>query len=93
MRRADSRSPPIRRVAIDSPHRVASFAKLMTAIVTLQLVDEGVLSLDDEASKYVNPIMQVVERDAAASTSTSGHRATPSDADPLALKNTTAGSR
>ena len=35
-------------------HRIYSITKTFTAIVTLQLVDEGVLSLDDTATKWLD---------------------------------------
>jgi methyl acetate hydrolase len=38
---------------VDSVIAVASFTKLITTIAALQLVDEGIIGLDAEASEYL----------------------------------------
>jgi D-alanyl-D-alanine carboxypeptidase len=40
-------------VGPDAPFRIASITKVFVAVVTLQLVEEGRLGLDDPASRYV----------------------------------------
>jgi D-alanyl-D-alanine carboxypeptidase len=40
-------------VTTDAPFRIASITKVFVAVVTLQLVEEGRLGLDDPASRYV----------------------------------------
>ncbi|MEM6584876.1 MAG: serine hydrolase domain-containing protein [Pseudomonadota bacterium] len=43
------------RVTLDAPFRIGSITKTITAIAIFQLVEEGLVSLDDPISKHIDP--------------------------------------